>query len=307
MKICWNMLEGLKLTKLGTFKKGSATYIYKESCVICGKPYLTLSYRQSNVCGLSCANSGKNNSNYGKIHTVETRKKMSEKASRRIGCLSTNYKGGVRALGVTTYDAYKHTLGLYEEVRKQRGTEILEVKCAYCGKWFAPTHDAIGRRLIVINSLNKGEARLYCSENCKQACPTYGQKLYPKGFKHITSREVSTYLRQMVLERDNWTCQICGKTSKEAQLHCHHMDPATQNPMFQNDMDSCITLCKGCHKMVHKQYGCRYIDLRCKTKRNIQYEGPGKKPLVTMEDPINNLPGYMKIKKVINDEERINN
>jgi uracil-DNA glycosylase family 4 len=96
-----------------------------------------------------------------------------------------------------------------------------------------------------------------------QACPIYGQIEHPKGFKYASSREVDPHLRQMVFERDNWTCQICGKTIDEAQLHCHHMDPATQNPMFQNDMDSCITLCKDCHDWVHSQYGCRYIDLRC--------------------------------------------
>jgi hypothetical protein len=87
--------------------------------------------------------------------------------------------------------------------------------------------------------LNNGECRLYCSENCKQACPTYWQQKYPKGFKHVTSREVNPYLRQMVLERDNWTCQICGKTSKEAQLHVHHMDPVAQNPMFTSYGSGC--------------------------------------------------------------------
>jgi 5-methylcytosine-specific restriction endonuclease McrA len=96
--------------------------------------------------------------------------------------------------------------------------------------------------------------------------PTPSCKMYPKGFKHTTSREVSTYLRQMVLERDNWTCQICGKTIEEIQLHVHHMDPVAQNPMFQNDMDSCVTLCKICHKMVHSRRGCRYVDLQCKKK-----------------------------------------
>lgn len=166
--------------------------------------------------------------------------------------------------GLTVYEAYKDILGPYEEIRKQKETEVLEAKCVYCGRWFAPTRESVKHRLVAINNLNKGEQRLYCSENCKQACPTYYQKLYPKGFKHTTSREVSPYLRQMVLERDNWTCQICGKTSKEAQLHCHHTDPVRQHPMFQNDMDSCITLCKECHKMVHSRRGCRYVDLQCK-------------------------------------------
>ena len=271
MKICWDTLEGVRLGRNGNFRKNSDSYTYKESCIKCGEPYLTIKCRQSEFCGVSCANKGKKMSKEqkklisiaktGKKHT-EVTKKLLSKLQR--GSKNNNYKSGVSNLGLTAYDGYKDTLGLYEEIRKQEGTEILEVKCTYCGQWFAPTCNSVTSRLAAINNLNRGENRLYCSENCKQACPTYGMHKYPKGFKHVTSREVSTYLRQMVLERDNWTCQICGKTSKEAQLHCHHMDPATQNPMFQNDMDSCITLCKGCHKMVHKQHGCRYIDLRCK-------------------------------------------
>ena len=257
MKICWDNLERVRLSKKGDLKIGKTIYVEMESCKICGDPYLVQKQHPSLFCGNSCAIKTR-------VCTIETRKKMSEAASKRIGILNPNYKGGVKKLGLTTYDIHKDTLGPYEEIRKQNGTEVLEAKCVYCGKWHAPNRQSVSNRLIAINNLNKGEYRFYCSENCKQTCPTYGMHKYPKGFKHTTSREVSTYLRKMVLERDNWTCQICGKTAKEAQLHCHHMDPATQNPMFQNDMDSCITLCKACHKMVHRQRGCRYIDLRCK-------------------------------------------
>lgn len=264
MKICWDRLEGVCLTKSGFFRKGTVTYVEMEACKVCKEPYLTENSRQSNFCGLSCAVSGENNPFFGKIPSIENRKGVSISNSNRIGILNGNYKGGIGALGLTSYDTHKDTLGLYEEVREQKGTKILEVKCVYCGRWFVPTYVEVNHRLTAINSLNKGECRLYCSENCKQACPTYGRKLYPKGFKHVTSREVSTYLRQMVFERDGWTCQICGKTTEEIQLHCHHMDPVAQYPMLQNDMDSCITLCKDCHKTVHMQYGCRYVDLRCK-------------------------------------------
>ena len=273
MKICWDTLEGVHLTRNGTFRKGHVSYIYKEACAKCGGPYLTRKSRQSKFCGISCASKGRKMSdickkklsiiNTGKTHSVETIKKLSEIGLKRIGSLNFNYKGGVTKAGLTTYDTHKDTLGIYEEIRKQKGTGILEVKCAYCGRWFTPTYETVGSRLKAINNLNKGEQRLYCSENCKLACPTYGMHKYPKGFKHTSSREVLPALRKMVLERDNWTCQICGKTSKEAQLHVHHMDPVAQNPMFQNDMDSCITLCKCCHTFVHKQRGCRYIDLRC--------------------------------------------
>lgn len=358
MKICWDTLEGMYLSRNGNFRKNGNTYVYKDLCIKCGEPYLTTKSSPSNFCNRLCARkpfsikdrkkmsiarvgknnpffgkthtteakqkmsitkTGKNNpmfgknhsfeskqkiaiantgkipsaetrkkisitssarihtvesrkkisvSNTGKTHTAETRKKLSGFASKRVGSLASNWKGGGTTLGVVIYEACKDTLGLYEDIRKQEGTEILEAKCVYCGCWFAPTYNAIRSRLRAINNLNCGEQRLYCSENCKLACPTYRRRTYPKGFKHTTSREVSTYLRQIVLERDNWTCQICGKTIKEAQLHVHHMDPVAQNPMFQNDIDSCVTLCKGCHKMVHSRRGCRYVDLQCKKKFN---------------------------------------
>jgi 5-methylcytosine-specific restriction endonuclease McrA len=213
--------------------------------------------------------------NTGKTLSVETRKKISKNHARLTGPSNSSWKGGVKALGLTTYDTQRDKLKPYEEIRKQDGTEMLEVRCAYCNRWFAPTYKAVRGRLDSINNLNKGEQRFYCSENCKIACPTYGRIKYPKGFKHTTSREVLPALRQMVFERDNWTCQICGKTTKEAQLHCHHMDPVGQNPMFQNDMDSCITLCKGCHKMVHSRRGCRYVDLQCKEKAVAQHTVKG--------------------------------
>jgi 5-methylcytosine-specific restriction endonuclease McrA len=270
------MLEGVRLHKDGNFRKDTSTYIYKEACIRCGESYLMESRRQTMFCGTSCANKGKKFSvehkknmstvKVGKVPTIETRKKLCKSRANRVGVLSPCYKGGVTKTGSIAYDTGKKKLGLYEEVRKQKGTKILEVKCVYCGRWFAPKWYQVRNRLVAINNLNKGEQRLYCSENCKLACPTYGKVKYPRGFKHTTSREVNPYLRQMVLKRDNWICQICGKTIKEAQLHVHHMDPAIQNPMFQNDMDSCITLCKSCHAMVHSRRGCRYVDLQCKTE-----------------------------------------
>ena len=85
---------------------------------------------------------------------------------------------------------------------------------------------------------------------------------FPRGFKKATSREVQPELRQMVLERDGWTCQRCEET--EVELHCHHITGILQNPIESADMDNCITLCKKCHKEVHKKDGCKYIELRCK-------------------------------------------
>ncbi|MCK4454600.1 HNH endonuclease [Candidatus Parcubacteria bacterium] len=246
-------MEKIIFTQNGTFRSlnSKMEYIEKDVCENCGEPYLAQKFGIGLFCSRSCSKMGKNNP-----------------GKDCYGILNPGYKGG----GLVVYNLYKDRLNSYEEVREQKNTGILEARCVYCGQWYVPTSRSVANRLKSINHLNCGEGRLYCSENCKQACPTYNRKMYPKGFKHTTSREVNPYLRQMVLERDNWTCQICGKTIKEAQLHVHHTDPVRQHPMFQNDMDSCITLCKHCHKMVHSVKGCRYVDLQCKTERGYQNE-----------------------------------
>ncbi len=75
---------------------------------------------------------------------------------------------------------------------------------------------------------------------------------------------------------ENKKCIKCGEvkdisgfhkdkdTIDEVQLHCHHIEGYTQNPLLGNDIDNVITLCKACHKEVHKLPGCNYQDLRCK-------------------------------------------
>lgn len=143
--------------------------------------------------------------------------------------------------------------------------EYIQVKCTYCGTVFKPTNYQAKLRLEAIRGKNNtgGECRIYCSTNCKLACPTYRQHKYPKGFKPATSREVEPLIRQLCFERDNWTCQHCGVTSKDAQLHCHHIIGVVHSPMEQNDISNTITLCKACHKALHKKSGCRYQDYKC--------------------------------------------
>lgn len=165
----------------------------------------------------------------------------------------------------TPFNTFAKKINTYEKIRKSTvNKNFLETTCAYCGQWFIPSISQIQHRIQSINGIIRGEHRLYCSENCKQACPIYQQKKYPRSFKQATSREVVPLLRQLILKRDNWTCQKCGATTETAQLHVHHIIPYAQNKMQANDPDSCITLCKFCHEEIHKQDGCKYSDLKCK-------------------------------------------
>ena len=152
---------------------------------------------------------------------------------------------------------YVRKLARYEEVSGN------QIRCKYCGRWMNPTIIQVTNRLRGIKENDR--CYIYCSEECKQECPTYGQKLHPKGFKHASSREVNPVLRQVVLKRDNYTCQKCGKF-ENVKLHCHHIIPHINSPLETNDPDNCITLCKDCHKEVHKIPGCGFAELKCNNK-----------------------------------------
>jgi 5-methylcytosine-specific restriction endonuclease McrA len=175
-----------------------------------------------------------------------------------------NKQNKIRLERNALFKSYFKQLEVFEEIRPcPENLKLLEVKCAYCGKWMKPTNLQIQNRLQVFNGQMSGECRFYCSENCKQSCPTFNQILWPRGFKKATSREVVPLLRQLVLERDAYTCQKCGATTETAQLHVHHEKSYTLNKIMANDPDNCITLCKECHKEIHLRKGCTYNDLKC--------------------------------------------
>lgn len=138
-------------------------------------------------------------------------------------------------------------------------------KCAFCGEWFEPTVLQIQHRLDAVNGKTNGELKLYCSEECKENCPVHNQKKYPKDQKPQVDRELQYELRQLVLERDNYTCQNCNThiSNLEVELRCHHKIPINEDPVGSLDKDNCITLCEECHKEIHRKPGCTYNELKC--------------------------------------------
>lgn len=187
---------------------------------------------------------------------------------KSCGCMRFYGKGGVWKNNLPLYDTYVERIGYADPIRRFSNhpeifEDLLEIKCAYCGKWHVPTRHAVEARIGALEGRNGGECRLYCSKECKRECPTYHKRKYPAeqtGDKPLP-REVQPELRQLVFERDNWTCIKCGSTKS---LHCHHIEGIEQNPIESADTDICVTLCKKCHKRVHKQKGCGYHDLRKK-------------------------------------------
>jgi 5-methylcytosine-specific restriction endonuclease McrA/ribosomal protein L37AE/L43A len=296
MKICWDNLEKLHYNKdKGKwYNKDGAAYTYGESCKQCGEPFLKRDGKGL-FCCRSCSKMGSNNPIYGKHHTEEARRKISEnsaikggelhpmygkhhteEAKRKIGESSKGsknnlWKGGVTKKNIPLYDTYASQIEWIDEVRRcPENEDIMEVRCTYCGKWFIPKRWGLLRRIQYLKGNISGENRLYCSERCKSVCPLYRKK--PETLMREDavrsgrlswlkmSREVQHELREMVLERDNHTCRKCG--SKDKPLHCHHIEPVAINPIESADMDNCITLCIDCHREAHSKDGCRYGQLR---------------------------------------------
>jgi len=202
---------------------------------------------------------------YAAKYNAENQEKRAEgNAKYRADNKEKIAKGQAKAYVATAnYKTYAPQLSGIEETRQSKDIEgAMEVTCAYCGKWFLPTNGQVANRVAAINET--GGKMFYCSEGCKFACPVFHRIKYPKGFKKASSRESNPILRQLVLKRDNYTCQKCGITiGGDTQLHCHHVLPARQNPMTANDTDNCTTLCKKCHIEVHKKPGCKNHELKC--------------------------------------------
>lgn len=59
--------------------------------------------------------------------------------------------------------------------------------------------------------------------------------------------------RDAVFQRDNYTCQRCGK--RGGALNAHHILRYRNNESHRTDIDNGITLCTECHKSVHREEG----------------------------------------------------
>jgi len=58
-------------------------------------------------------------------------------------------------------------------------------------------------------------------------------------------------IRENVLKRDDYYCQVCGKRANLIPSHVHHKIPfkAFTSPIYANSFDNLITLCPDCHRL----------------------------------------------------------
>ena len=57
--------------------------------------------------------------------------------------------------------------------------------------------------------------------------------------------------RLEILDRDKWTCQVCG--DKESTLHVHHTCYFGKKDPWDYPEENLITLCEECHSLEHDE------------------------------------------------------
>lgn len=100
---------------------------------------------------------------------------------------------------------------------------------------------------------NKGLNK-YCSKDCKWSSmgriigkdhPRYKDGTYSHGNRNYKYGSAHIKWRKAVLERDKYTCVLCGDKYKE--LHVDHIKPFKDYPALRYDVDNGRVLCKYCH------------------------------------------------------------
>jgi 5-methylcytosine-specific restriction endonuclease McrA len=73
--------------------------------------------------------------------------------------------------------------------------------------------------------------------------------------KRSTSHPEYKQWRSDVFQRDNWTCQTCGKRGDGIRLEGHHIKSWAMYPELRYEIDNGVTLCHECHELTDNYRG----------------------------------------------------
>jgi hypothetical protein len=223
MRICWDDLDGVYLSKRGNFRKGSTTYVYKYKCINCGRPYLTEKSRPSKYCSnfcattsidfkhkLSKANIGVKNSMYGKRHSKDSLNKI-----------STNRRGKMMGDG-------NHNFGGLKESTKKK------LSLAHKGKKL--TKETRLKMSLVRKGMGCG--------------PTNPMWRGGKSFEEYCV-EWTDDLKTLIKYRDGNKCLNPYCYKNDSKIVVHHIDYDKKNCTF----DNLISVCSSCNSRANKDRG----------------------------------------------------
>lgn len=169
---------------------------------------------------------------------------------------SFNYKDSINAYickecGKEFFSYHKNRIYCSIECKSNSQKDRVTLVCDYCGNEFercnseVKWHDLRGYKKIFCSS--KCSYEYYSGENSPNWIEDRSQLKDQN--KSIRWSKNMIKWRKSVYERDNYTCQICGRYGVE--LNAHHIKQFAKYPKLRFDVDNGITLCVNCHKQIH--------------------------------------------------------
>ena len=165
-------------------------------------------------------------------------------------------QGNIRSCGcIKRLDLTEHRFGrlvaIHDTGKSIIGVAVWDCLCD-CGR----------KKEVRSNALMSGNTKSCGCLNTEKRLARYG-KNHPNYDPNKTDEErlkrryTFNYGSQriwskQIMERDNYTCQICNKGGN---LNAHHLNGWNAFPEQRFDLDNGVTLCADCHKEFHSEYG----------------------------------------------------
>lgn len=113
-----------------------------------------------------------------------------------------------------------------------------------------------------------GVGRTYCSTRCRNKEMNSRRKAASdrKSWRQAKAKWCGNWI--MALERDSFTCQICGRKRTPGQrvrdmrfiLEVHHRDGSGETGGKNHNLDNLMTLCAECHREFHTKINLIFVD-----------------------------------------------
>lgn len=134
-------------------------------------------------------------------------------------------------------------------ISRIKSKEMIEIECPICNKSF---------KVHPYRMKNGGS--ITCSKSCGSKLRLSYKENHPMYNPDITDEErferrklkENVLWRNDVFERDNYTCDICGKYG--GRLIAHHLNGYHWDRENRLNVDNGVTLCLECHLDFHKKY-----------------------------------------------------
>lgn len=143
-------------------------------------------------------------------------------------------------------------LGLAQSGENHPNWNRVDLVCDNCGEIFQRQPNRIRSELVFCSTSCRNEYLLTGENN-----PNWNPDLTDIDRQSLRTTDEYRQLISFVLERDDYTCQVCGVRGTE--MNVHHLYSFAAYPEYRLDPELCLTMCESEHMEFHSWMGGKRI------------------------------------------------